>query len=126
MRLTYARGGLVRIRLAVPEVLLQGVDAAFPEPLVQTDPRVRRGQLLRPERQPVVAACHAPLHQAGLLEDLDVLRDGVQRHVEWPREICHLELALGREAPDDGAARAIGERAIDAVKPRNINHSVEY
>ena len=68
----------------------------------------------------------AAVTRPGLLEDLDVLRDGVERHVEWPREIGHLELALGREAPDDGTARTIGERPIYTVQPRNINHSVEY
>src|SRR5438477_9860283 len=74
----------------------------------------------------MVAAANMPTDHSGLLEDFDVLRDGIERHVEWSGEVRHLQLALGREAPDDGAARAIGERAVHAVQRRNFNHSVEY
>src|SRR5947209_2084492 len=114
------------VRLAVAEVLLESVDAALPEPLVEPDPRVRRSESFRSQRQPVVAARDAPLHQARLLQDFDVLRDGIERHVERPCDLRHLELAFGREAPDDGAAGTVGECAVDAVEGRNINHSVEY
>ena len=79
MRLTCARVGLPDIGLAVTEVPLQRVDVALPEPLVEADPRVRRGERFRPEGEPMVAAANMPTDQSGLLEDFDVLRDGIER-----------------------------------------------
>ena len=95
MRLTNARGGLVDIGLTIVKVLLQRVDAAVPELFIRADPRVRRGEWFRPERQPMVAAAYPPTYQPCLLEDLDVFRDGIERHSEGSRKVGHLELAFG-------------------------------
>src|SRR5690348_412009 len=62
-RLTYARGGLPGIGLAVGEVPLQRVDAALPEALIQPGPGVGRREWFRSERQPVVATADASAHE---------------------------------------------------------------
>ena len=91
----------------------------------QTNPRVRRGERFRPERQPVVATGHAPLYQACLLEDFDVLRGRFERHRERLGELADREITRG-ESGEHRSPGVVGERVEDVAHGRFLNHSVEY
>src|SRR5687768_17137073 len=65
------------------------------------------------------------------LQILDVLRCGVQRHIERRRELAHAALALGK-LPKHVTTRAVRERRENGVQTACIisvamlNHLVEY
>ena len=104
---------------------MQPVEALLPERPVPGDPV--RDRLERPGIQAAVAdaAIAPPLQQAGFLQDLEVLRDGGERHVERLREVRDPGLSQ-REPREDGAPRRIGERAERPVHAggRIVNHLV--
>jgi len=65
----------------------------------------------------VLPAADRTPHQAGPLQDPDVLRHRGQRHGEVPGDVGHACLALA-EPVEDGAARRVGERGEGAVQFR--------
>src|ERR1051326_8301011 len=123
---TYARRGSVATICSCFQVLDQGIDPPLPEPLIQANPRVRGRERFGPEREPVVATGDSALDQAGALQHLDVLGDGVQRDLERMREVGHLELTLSREPPDNGSPGWVSQRVVDAVELQSLNHIVEH
>ena len=72
------------------------------------------------EREEVLAPGHAPLHQPGALQDADVLRHRVERDVERLGDLGDARLA-GGEAPQDAAARVVGEGDQGVVELHRAN-----
>src|SRR4051794_5692195 len=93
---------------------LERVEAACPEVAVAIDPFGRVVQGVWIEREEVIAAGDAALHQAGALEDADVLRNGVERDVEGRGELRYARLTLAQPM-QDRTARFIGKCGKDRV-----------
>src|SRR5256885_16667960 len=86
--------------LQLAQVCVEAVEALVPEDPVALHPFRGLAQPvgLQPGRTPLRVA--AAGDETGLLEDLEMLRDGRQRHVEWLCELCHGRLP-GRQ-PGEG------------------------
>ena len=56
---------------------------------------------------------HPTAHSAGALEDAEVLRDRLPRHVRAGRELGDRERALAREPPDEAETHLVAERSED-------------
>src|SRR5438270_12030885 len=76
---------------------LEGVEAFVPE-LLQERLQLREPLGSRPVEAPGAVASLA--HEAGLLQDVQVLRDRRPRHVEVPRDLTRGELAVADERED--------------------------
>jgi hypothetical protein len=81
---------------------------------------------VRVEGDEMVAPGDPALHEAGALEDADVLRYRVERDVEGRRDLRHARLALA-QAMEDRAPRVVGQRGEDGIEEhRHINQMGEY
>lgn len=69
------------------------------------------------------APAASALHEARLLEDTHVLRDGLERHVERVRKLGD-RLFLARDAAQDLPADRMGEGGEDVVEAvgSRVNH----
>jgi hypothetical protein len=93
----------------IGQVFMKPVEALFPEGAMLGDPvgSGREGPWI--EAAAVHSSLPAPLHEPGLFQDFQVLRDRGQRHVERLREVRDARLAES-EPREDGAPRRVGER----------------
>jgi hypothetical protein len=108
----------------IGQVLVQSVQALFPERAVLRDPVGGRAERLGVEAAVMDASFAAPLEEPGFFENLQVPRDGGQRDVERLRKIGHADLTE-REASKDGAPGRICERGEGSVERGGIvNHQV--
>src|ERR1700680_169990 len=83
------------LRLQFAQVLVEAVEALFPETLIVLDPfrRVLERSRLEPARPPL---CLAPArNQAGALQHLEMFGDRWEAHLERLCQIGHRSLALG-------------------------------
>ena len=97
-----------------------------PQPLVGAEPIIGLGEGLRVELTEVGPAAHAPPHKPRVLERLDVLGRGGQRHFERLGQLPHRVLLYGEPA-EHGAPGGIAQGAEDAVELLvSFNHVVEY
>jgi hypothetical protein len=101
----------------VAQVFGQAVEALLPEGAVLCDPvgggRERSGI----ETAVVDAPLATALQESGVLENLEVLRDGGKRNVEGFREVRDAGLPE-RQAREDGAPRRVrqrGERPVEGA-----------
>src|SRR5206468_5763260 len=99
------------------EECLELVEAVAPQPLVAGGAARDAPDRLRIEGDMVLAACPRAPHQPGALEQLHVLRDGVERHVEGLDEVGYARGAL-RQPLDDLSARRVRERREGEVENR--------
>jgi len=110
--------------LVLGQILVEAVEALFPERAVLRDPVGGRRQRLRIEATVVDATLAALLDEPGVLEDFQVLRYGGQRHVERRREIRDARFPE-RESREDGAARRVREGGKRPIERAGIvNHQV--
>src|SRR4029453_4293908 len=72
---------------ALVQVRLQGAQALFPERPVSLNPLRRRKQWVRVEGENMVSTPDRARHQAGRLQDPDVLGGRFKRYVEGGREL---------------------------------------
>src|SRR3989440_1518878 len=86
---------------------LERVEALVPE-LLQERLQLREPLGPRPVEAPGAVAALA--HEAGLLQDVQVLRDRRPRHVEMPRDLTRGELTVADEREDLAPARR-GDRS---------------
>src|SRR5262245_61611756 len=100
--------------MASPEVSLERVELHAPEALVRMNPA--RHDAKRRRVQPVEDLTPLPLpaDQFGLLQDLQVLRDGGQGDLEILGQLHHALLPAG-EGVEDLPARGIGDGAEHGV-----------
>lgn len=105
----------------------QQIEPPLPESLVVPDPFHAGVQGSRVQRADVIAALDAPLHEAGVLQHLDVLGRRGERDVERRGELPDL-MRLAGENPEHLAPGRIGECVKDGVEPVGAfdNHMVEY
>jgi hypothetical protein len=90
----------------IGQVLVQSVEALFPERSVLRDPVGGRAERFGVEAAVVDAALAAPLEEPGVLENFQVPGNRGQRNVERPRELGDVGFPE-REAGEDGAASRI-------------------
>src|SRR5205085_11319311 len=76
---------------------LEGVEALVPELLQE---RLQLCEPLGPRAVEAPGAVASLGHEAGLLQDVQVLRDRRPRHVEVPRDLARGELAVADERED--------------------------
>src|SRR5713101_7192432 len=107
--------------------MLQGVEAPLPELAVRGRPLRGFAQGPGIERAVVLAATHLTLDKAGSLQQLEMLRYRVQRHVERSRDVGDPEGSLSQSS-QDGPARLIGESRERPAEPGlgMFNHKVEH
>ena len=89
-------GGL----LPLGEVLLQGVEAAGPQPAVGLEPRVDLGERLRPELVPAALRVPADGDEAGLAQHAQVLRRPRLAQAEQADELADRSGAFPQEVED--------------------------
>ena len=65
------------------------------------------------------APAYLATDQPGVLQRLDVLRGGRERHLEGLRKLAHGPLALG-ELEKHPPARGVAERAKDQIQQRRF------
>lgn len=102
------------------------LDPCIPEPLIPAEPIV--GALERPRIDAAVVdpATHGAFDEPGLLERLDVLRGGRERHAMWCGELGNCLFTSG-EPFQHRAPGGVAECPENAVEPvRLFNHTVEY
>src|ERR1700737_1698982 len=109
---------------------LQGIQLLVPEPFVAQRPPGNFTQRGSAQLQAVLAARAVPADQPCALQNLQVLRDGVQRNGKPLGHVGDPGRAPG-EAPHDrppGGVRESGESAVECARhPRMIfNPMVEY
>ena len=94
---------------------MQSVESVFPEGALPGNPV--RGRDERPRIQPAVvdAALASPLEQSSLLQDLQVLRDRGERHLERLREVRDARLSES-EPREDGAPGRVRERGEGPIE----------
>src|SRR3954463_2156618 len=70
---------------------------------------------------------HLSAEQPGMLQDLDVLRGGLQGDRERRRKLANRPLAL-RELAQHPPPRGVAERVEDGIEPGRLqfNHVVDY
>jgi hypothetical protein len=110
----------------IGQIFMESVEALFPEGAMMCDPVGGGVQWPRIETAAVNSSLPAALHEPGLFQDFQVLRDRGQRHVERLREIRDARLAE-REPREDGATRRVGkggERPVE--RAQIVNHIVNY
>ena len=108
------------------EQCFESSEALGPQPLVGPEPIIGLGEGSRIELAEVGAAAHGSPHETRMLERLDVLGDGSQRHVERLGQLAHRVLLCGQPA-EHGAPGGIAQGVEDAVELRgSVNHAVEY
>jgi hypothetical protein len=105
---------------------LESVQTRVPEPAVVLEPGRGAAKRLRVEVAVVLPPDHLAADEPGPLEDLDVLRDRVQRHGKRPRDPGD----RGGAAPEgrqDRPPRGIGHGREYVVEGRlsTFNHTVE-
>src|SRR3989440_363147 len=109
------------------EIPVQRLQTCLPECSVVIDPLpgLREGTGLEPA--PGLPAAAPAAHQPCLFEDLDVLRDGRERHREGCGELAERQLPRG-EARQDRPAGGVREGVEDVVElgDRTLNHLVDY
>jgi hypothetical protein len=101
--------------LVLGQVLVETVEALFPEGAVLRDPVGGRRQGLRIETAVVDPPLAALLDEPGVLQHFQVLRDCGQRHLEGRSKVGHAGLSE-REPREDSAARRVresGKRSIE-------------
>lgn len=102
------------------------VDARIPEALVAAEPIVGPLEGPRIDAAVVNASTHGAFHQSHLLERLDVLRCGGERHAIGRSELTHCVLPF-RKPLEHRAPRPVAECVEEAVESGLlINHVVEY
>src|SRR5205085_10705823 len=104
----------------------QGVElleVGLPMLAVALEPRAGLGERLRDEAARSALGVAAARDQAGLLQHLEVARDGRLRHREPRGELHHRSLAAG-EAREDRPARRIGESGEGGVEAIGSQHSI--
>jgi len=105
---------------------LQRVQPALPEFSVALEPGRGPAERPRVEAAVVLPADHRPVDEPGPLEDLHVLRDGVEGHRKRPGD-----LGDGGRPPAEGvqdrAPGGVGHRHEDPAEGvgMTINHTVE-
>ncbi len=87
----------------------EAVEARVPEGALGADPGRDRIEWRRVERHAMFPPADGAADESRAFQDLDVLRDRVERHVERRREIRDPRRA-GHERVEDGAASRICER----------------
>jgi hypothetical protein len=102
--------------LQLREVVVHPIEAGFPDGPVLLGPRRHFRQRAGVQGARPVLGELPPGHQAGPLEDLDVLRDRGQRQVERRREFVDGRLSL-REARQDRPPSPVGQRGEGLVEP---------
>lgn len=120
-------GGRRRRGLLVgSEQAFEFIEAAGPELLVFGEPLVRGGEGRGFEAAEVCSSAAGAAEETGVLEGLEVLGGGGQRHVERLGELGDGALT-GGEGAEDAPARGVGECPEDAVEAGGMfNHVVEY
>lgn len=103
------------------------IEPLAPELAVELDGFLGRAQRLGIEGAAVDAALAGAPKEPGLLEHLDVLRHGGERHAEGLRELRDRARLLA-DHPQDIAAGGVGEGVEDEVElgGLKVNHMVEY
>lgn len=102
------------------------LDARIPQAFIAAEPIV--GALERPRIDAAVvdAPAYGASHESGLLESLDVLRRGGERHPVRRGERADGLLAF-REPLEHCPPRPVGERAKNEIESCWLfNHAVEY
>jgi hypothetical protein len=101
-------------------------EAFGPQAFIGAEPFIGVREWFGIELAVVGPSAHAAPDEARLLECLDVLRGGCERHLERLGEFAYGVLLPGEPA-EHGAAGRITQRAEDAVEGvRSHNHVVEY
>jgi hypothetical protein len=97
-----------------------------PQPLVGAEPIIGLGKGLRVDLTEVGPAAHGPPHKPSVLERLDVLGRGGQRHFERLGQLPHRAFLCGQPA-EHGAPGGIAQGAEDTVEVSvSFNHTVKY
>lgn len=114
--------GMLSSFLSCHEELLEGIEALLPESAVELEPL--RGVAQGPgiETDSMNASFHASRDQTGVLEDDEVLGDGVERDLVWLGDLRDGGVAEG-QAREDVAARGVGESGEGLIEI--FNQSVE-
>src|SRR5579862_2449080 len=105
--------------------MLQFVEFPCPEALVVAHPLRDFAQRRPPEFDEVLAADHLAPDEPRILEDLQVLGDGVERHLERLGDLGHALRAL-RQAIQDRPAGGVGDRAEDVAQVVHAFHSTRW
>src|SRR5262245_54676026 len=92
--------GLSMRHAALHEDGFEGIEPPLPNAALRGDPLRDGDEPVCLEGEAMLAARDRAPHEAGLLEDPDVLRDGGERHVERRRQIGDARVAVG-EATED-------------------------
>ena len=93
------------------------VESRVPQVPLSVEPVPRRLDARRHEGPAPHTALLATAHETGLREDIEMLREGRQRHPERRGEF-ERRARPARQALHHGAPRGIGERAEDAIERR--------
>src|SRR5207302_11428216 len=102
---------------------IEPVDRAFPKGLVTRNPSARLFQPPLAQPEPMDAPFDGALDETGLLEDLQVSRNGGLGGAEPAAQLAGAAGPASREQIDHRAAGAVGQGAKDAIQVGNISHS---
>lgn len=110
----------------------EAVELLGPEPLVTIEPLHRLLHRGGGEFACDLAPRFAARDQAGIRENVEMLHDRGQRHVEWFGQFADGNAVLFVEAGEERAPRRVSERAEHAVESGILgdvlilNHGVKY
>jgi len=99
----------ILLALGLFEISAEGVELRLPEPTVALDPLVRGLERGGDEAEVVNAAGLSAGQEPGALEDVEMLRDGRERHSERLGDLGDRGVRSLRDAPEDGAAGRVRE-----------------
>src|ERR1700726_2175924 len=114
-RRTISRSSFVSVIFSILQQCIKAIETRFPERTLFRQPRVRGGERLLLDYACPHTAFLACLNPSAGLEKMDVLHEGRQRHIEWPRQFANARWTLA-EPPQHGSARGIGKRLEEVVQ----------
>ena len=109
------------------EKLLEDIQTLGPEAFVEPEPLVRARKRSRVEAAHMGAPTHLAADQPRILQRLDVLRGGRERHREGVRKLAYGSLAnsqFAKHLPARGVAKGVKDGV--QLRSRLLNHMVEY